>query len=355
MKDIVVVMRWLRRGGAEKNTIKIVNRLAIDNNVTLYVLSSTQADLIDSIDCRVKLKLGTSWLSMIYALMREKKASKIFGGDHRIAVYLKLISELLFWKKFSVFFRCINNLSILLYSKSRVQKVLLKYFLSKVDGVIAQCDGMKIDLESNWNVKPEKITVIYNSFPTTKDCNGVDHIKANKSKFIYVGRFGKQKQLELMVRAFLQAKIPNSSLTLVGFRSWMSEDREVKESVENILIDNELANSITIVDWAESGGNELLANYGCFLLSSKFEGFPNVLVESISNGIPVVSTNCDFGPSEIIEESNGIIVQEQTIECFSNAIKMAYLKEWDYSKVKASATKFSDDVQLMKLKEVFDG
>src|SRR5690606_258875 len=49
-------------------------------------------------------------------------------------------------------------------------------------------------------------------------------------------------------------------------------------------------------------------NSTCYVLSSKSEGMPNSLMEAMASGIPSISTNCNFGPSDIINGNNGLLV-----------------------------------------------
>ncbi|HFQ5302342.1 TPA: glycosyltransferase [Vibrio vulnificus] len=353
MKNIIVIMRWLRRGGAENNTVKIINQLSKDNNIKLFVISSEQPDLRKDLEEQVDVVLGCSWLNIFRYLAFHSGYNIIFCGDHRIAIYISVFCKIFFWRKNNLIFRCINNLTVLLDNKSRIQKYFLKRFLANVNGVIAQCEEMKSDLAKNWDIKSERIQVIYNSFSDLYNNVDLKDIHTRKESFLYVGRFSQQKRLDLMVESFLKANIPTSStLTLVGFRPWMDEDNVIKSQIDNLSKKYNGHDKIIVIDWTDDSQN-YMSKCGCFLLSSKFEGFPNVLIEAIAHGVPIVSSNCKFGPSEIVDEFNGILVESVTVESYSKAITSAYSKNWDHNLIMSRAEKFSDRVQLAKLNNVF--
>ena len=62
-------MRWLRRGGAEKNTVKIINQLSENRKIKLFVISPEQPSLRNDLDERVDVTLGCSWLDIFRELV----------------------------------------------------------------------------------------------------------------------------------------------------------------------------------------------------------------------------------------------------------------------------------------------
>lgn len=86
------------------------------------------------------------------------------------------------------------------------------------------------------------------------------------------------------------------------------------------------------------------------VLSSKFEGFSMVLVETLATGTPVVSYDCEYGPSEIIREGkNGFLVENQNKEKLSEAMNRMVSDEVLYEKLKSNAR---DSVLSYSLEEV---
>ncbi len=71
-----------------------------------------------------------------------------------------------------------------------------------------------------------------------------------------------------------------------------------------------------------------MARSHVFVLSSLWEGFPNVIVEAMACGIPVVSTDCPSGPSEIITHSvNGLLVPPADAGTLATAIKQVLMDQ----------------------------
>jgi glycosyltransferase involved in cell wall biosynthesis len=85
------------------------------------------------------------------------------------------------------------------------------------------------------------------------------------------------------------------------------------------------------------------------LLTSLYEGFPNVLVESIALGSPVVAFDCQSGPSEIIKDGiNGYLVRYQDTVHLISCLKKTLDRQWDLSTVRSTAEQFSSDKILDK-------
>ena len=61
--------------------------------------------------------------------------------------------------------------------------------------------------------------------------------------------------------------------------------------------------------------------------SSRYEGWPNVLNESIASCCPIVSYDCQYGPNEILDHDNGFLIEEDDEESFVNAISEIYEKK----------------------------
>jgi colanic acid/amylovoran biosynthesis glycosyltransferase len=121
---------------------------------------------------------------------------------------------------------------------------------------------------------------------------------------------------------------PEASLTLVG----SSVDDGLKEKVLQYIESNHLQNHITLIDWMDySRLHTFLKDYHVFIHPSLYTkekdcegGAPIVLLDAQATGMPIISTkHCDI-PSEVINHQTGILCDENSIACLSEAIRLFY-------------------------------
>jgi glycosyltransferase involved in cell wall biosynthesis len=124
-----------------------------------------------------------------------------------------------------------------------------------------------------------------------------------------------EKGFELLIRAFAGC--------IANHRDWdlaIFGDGPEREALQSLAARLGIAGSVQFGGLVRETAAELAASE-IFALSSKFEGFPNVLLEAMSCGTPVVSFDCPSGPSEIIRDGfDGLIVPPGDVNLFSAAL-----------------------------------
>lgn len=132
---------------------------------------------------------------------------------------------------------------------------------------------------------------------------------------IAVGRIQYQKGFDTLVNVFkkVHEKYPDWTVRIYG-------DGNLRPELEQQILDSGLKGIVKLM----GRSNEIykkLREAAFFILSSRFEGFPMVLIEAQSQGIPIVSFDCPNGPSDIIENGvNGILVKNQNNDALYNGI-----------------------------------
>ena len=150
-----------------------------------------------------------------------------------------------------------------------------------------------IDLEKINKMKKDKIENINDFFYN-------DEI----FKFITIGRLVPLKGHKYLIEAFSRVKreVPNSKLFIIG-------DGPIKDQLKMMIQKKNLENDIFLLGLRENPF-KFLANSDVFVFSSLYEGFPNVLLEAMACGLPIISTNCKTGPYEILDNGKyGFLVK----------------------------------------------
>jgi glycosyltransferase involved in cell wall biosynthesis len=134
-------------------------------------------------------------------------------------------------------------------------------------------------------------------------------------RIVAVGRLEQQKGFDLLLKAFarIATDIPASTLTIFGEGQ---EQGELQALVETLG----LSERVRLPGQTGTPG-AWLAEADMFVLSSRFEGFPNVLVEALAAGLPSIAFDCPWGPATIVRDGEtGLLVPPEDVDALADAI-----------------------------------
>lgn len=223
--------------------------------------------------------------------------------------------------------------------------LLLRFFLWLHDKIILISKEEYHTFFHEYKFQKEKLELIYNSIDVSridvlKD-EKVEDIEFNKFTFINIGRLTYQKWQDNLIIAFdkFHKKYPNSQLVIL----WEWELREEYENLKDTL----LSWKDIYLFWNKQNVYNYLSRSDCFVLSSRFEGFWVVLLEAMATWLPIISTNCPSGPSEVLQGSNSL----SELEIYDNAILIPYDKETEKFLFQAMEKIYIDKDLRKKLSE----
>lgn len=164
----------------------------------------------------------------------------------------------------------------------------------------------------------------------------------DKPVIIAVGRLDRQKNYPLLIEAFSQIKADNWTLQIFG-------EGDEKKRLQALITEQKLDNRV-ILRGTTKGIFDEMAQASVFVLSSLAEGYPNVLIEAMSVGLAVVSTNCPSGPSEIIRNGeNGLIVPNNDAKALALALQTLVDDVQLRQKLGKEAVKISEKLTIDKI------
>ena len=158
-----------------------------------------------------------------------------------------------------------------------------------------------------------RCVVIPNSAPPPAE---IPPWTTRRTEIIGVGRLASQKGFDRLIRAFatIQADFPDWRLVILG----EGPDRSALQELAREL---DIADRVEMPGWV-SDPQQQMRQGGCFVLSSRYEGFPNALLEAMACGLPAVSFNCDSGPAEIIRPGvDGLLVTVDDVPALAEGMR----------------------------------
>lgn len=174
---------------------------------------------------------------------------------------------------------------------------MIKKLLHRADLILPNSQGIAADLMQHYGIK-NPCQVIYNpiDLPLHKTLmqRPVRDIQFDKFTFVHIGRFEEVKNHQLLLEAVQKLNAPAFQVLLIGYGPL--ED-EIRQSITQMNIQEK----IVFLGYREA---EHVASYiarsHCLVMTSLAEGFPNVLLEALASGVPIISTDCNSGPREIL-------------------------------------------------------
>lgn len=179
-----------------------------------------------------------------------------------------------------------------------IQQSYLKKYIKRYDKFIVLTEEDK----RAWGAL-ENIIVIPNFTIISK----IDDVRnLNAKKVIAVGSLVYQKGFDLLLKAWkiVVQSHPDFKLTIFGSGN--------PSNLRNIIANQDISGSVEILSPTQNISAEYL-NSALFVLSSRHEGLPLVLIEAMAHGLPVVSFKCPCGPSEIVKHEFGSLVEREDV------------------------------------------
>jgi glycosyltransferase involved in cell wall biosynthesis len=352
---LTLVAPSLSGGGAERAVVLIAEGfLKKGHKVSVVTLAGTETDFYALPDGSHRLALNIAGKSptIIHAL---------WNNMYRLGVLRQAIRSLQPEVVIS-FLDQTNILTLLALSKTsypvivneqnnpviatgELWKKLRRLTYPHSASVVSASQG--VDYYFDWLPKTKR-AVIYNPLMPLKDdpskINLIKDANPDKKWVIAMGRLVYQKGFDILLSAFhkIAGRHSDWQLLILGEGELRPELEDLRQSLgltDQVLFPGFISNPFPV-----------LKNSKLFVLSSRFEGFGNVLIEAMACGLPVISTDCPSGPREIIhDEVDGLLVPNEDANALAAAMDRLMSDEAERQRLAARAPEVAERFSLEKV------
>lgn len=165
-------------------------------------------------------------------------------------------------------------------------------------------------------VPRNRVAVIPNPLPAASTPQSRPSLLGNRKTVLAAGRLDRQKGFDLLLQAYAMAGLPTDQWQLVILGEGPERAALELQSTELRLSD------AVVMPGVVADPSCWMQHSDLFVLSSRFEGFPNVLIEAMNAGLAAIAFDCASGPSEILShDRNGVLVAPGDIASLASAIR----------------------------------
>ena len=323
---LTIVIHSLTGGGSEHAAANMASYWAeTGREVTLLTLDSVENDQIELFPKVERVALGVMsdsrgiWSAIranCHRIRKLRAALMKSAPDRVISLTDRMnVLTLLAARKTKLRVFVAERTDIRHHRTGRVWEWLRKRTYPTACSIIVQTEAVKAAVQQFAGRAPVHVIPNAVSIPDTGGREQEIRLLDGRRWFVAVGRLSHEKGFDRLIDAFASTaeKCPEWNLLIVG--DGPEKSRLVK-SVRNYDLDHR----IRLAGWVESPWSALPTS-SISVLPSRYEGFPNVLLEAMSHGIAPIAFDCQSGPSEIIRHNlDGLLVPADDVSGLSAAM-----------------------------------
>jgi glycosyltransferase involved in cell wall biosynthesis len=323
----MLVIPSLESGGAERVLARMANHWAeAGDDVTLVTLSSSANDTY-SLEPRVR-RIGLDlmrdsrqvaaalWNNLtrvrsLRRLLRKSRPDAVISFTDRMNVVTLLAAR-------GLGLRIVvsERVDPSQHAAGRVWSLLRRWTYPRAAMIVVQTDTVREKVRAFAGACP--VCVIPNAVsppgPEAVERAAIVRDPA-KRHIVAMGRLDPQKGFDLLIDAFtrMAAQFPQWSVRILG-------EGPERPRLEKLITDKKLGGRVTLCGWTAQPASALMGS-DLFVLSSRYEGFPNALLEAMACGLPSIAFDCESGPAEIVRhETDGLLVPSGNVEQLAAAM-----------------------------------
>lgn len=350
-RKILFILPDLETGGAERIVTTLANHLPREKFIPKIALLRKQGGYLDFVKEDVEvIDLKTQRIrhaiKPILSTIRKEKPDVVFSGFGEVNAYISFFTR--FFRKTKFIARETNVVS------QHVTRPEIKFFYkfyNNYDKIICQSDDMQNDLLKHFNIKPNKMIKINNPVDFQFINDKLEQAEKPKlfdtdyKNVVAIGNLSARKGFDNLLKVFSHLKEEKIKLHILG-------DGRDKEMLHQMKED--LGLSHVIFHGQQKNPYPFLKFADLFILSSRYEGFPNVLLEAGACGTYALANNCPGGINEIIQQYiNGEIREIENHKDFADKVKELVNQTHNKDEIISSIqSRFSKEIILKQYEDI---
>jgi glycosyltransferase involved in cell wall biosynthesis len=311
-------------GGTERMTITLLNALA--SQATCCLALKSGGPLRSLVDERVEVReMGLSRVRQavwpLTQTIKEWRPEILLATKPDASIGLA-VAWRMSGRRGRLVLRESNHRTAQGIPKRSLLSLILRWAYRHADAVVSPTRSVQADLCNRYGLQPSVVSVI----PNPLDCAQAQNARARAGarrpdpqsaagcRILAIGRLVRQKGFDILLQAIAALPRQDVTLTILG-------EGPMRDDLARLAARLNLTSRISMPG-ATPDPFAAMASADLFVLSSRWEGFPNALVEAMAFGLPVVATRCPSGPEEIIEhERSGLLCQSDSPQSLADAIQ----------------------------------
>lgn len=323
----------LSSGGAEKVLNSLAKKFAeLNHEVSIISLEKRpQFYTVDHHICLYKYDNNSygKVKIILYDYLSIKKHMRFSNSDISISFLSRCNLLLLFCNFFTKRKIVVSDRNNPLKEHSKLSFIISNLLYIRANSIVIQTKSVK---QYYYKVLQKKIAVIENPIDTQALNKQMKEEPIRKKTIISIGRLEAQKDFRTLFLAFEKVAEKYSDWELKVFGQG-----DMKDELQNYINKLHLENRVTLCGRTEKPYYELKKS-SIFVLSSHYEGFPNVLCEAMYAGTLCISSDCISGPRELITHGkNGWLFDIGNSEQLAGLLMMCISKEEELLDIRANA------------------
>jgi len=204
------------------------------------------------------------------------------------------------------------------FPEEALRRLAIRFLYRSGERILVNSDALRLQFTEHFGFPREMVCTINNPLDidtilaeSTAEGNPVSE-RPRGGTIVGMGRFTREKGFDLLIRAMARVRAP-AKLILLGEGK---DEKNLRSLAEKLGISAKVE-----FPGFRKNPYPMLRNASVFVLSSRYEGFPNGLAEAMALGVPCVATRCRTGPEELITDGgNGLLVPVEDPEAMAEAI-----------------------------------